>query len=378
MKCNIDNAVIVGGHVNAHTIIKSLKTIHFEGKIILLRGTHELCGLASFCNPDVEVWRVPLKTPGDLIVALAERFGKNGKKTAVFFTDERFHVVLSECRLEEMPWLVVHIGAFQYIRIILDRQLFCQFLLDGKLANVPKTIDGGQDPFKVFGEQFILRPRYSWHDLSRHEAVRLISSRKEYDYWMKDFKSRGLNSDHVCYQELLSIRDEDNVSVCGWYDKNNQYLICTHKVLQHPPKTGNGDVVERIDPPEGVMEAALRVLQALEYEGPFELEFVFDERSNRHQVIELNPRFWMQHGLVEAVTGYALTASYLNRSPLMPSVEGLEIRYWVNPLYALFRMIKGDIRIFKYTRGCAVKPFLYKQAAMYSIIHIFNKLRGLR
>lgn len=376
MTGDIVNAVLVGSHVNAQTIIRSLKSVAFNGKIILLLVNKEPIGLASFCHPDVEVWRVGMMNPGDLISALKTRFGLVGEKTAVFFTDERFHFALSECQLGDLPWLVMHIGVQRHVSTILDRQLFCQFLSHGELAAVPKTIDGRQDPFKVFGEQFILRPRYSWHDLSQHESVRLVSSLKEYDHWMDDFKSRGLGCEDVCYQELLSIRDEDNVSICGWYDKNRQHLICTHKVLQHPPKTGNGDVVERIAPPSGVMEAALRVLKALEYEGPFELEFVFDVKSGSYQVIELNPRFWMQHGLVEAVTGCALVSSYLDLPPQMPTATEAVTRYWVNPLYALFRLMRADFRAVRYARRKdAYLPFSFWQALRFAPVHVLNKVR---
>lgn len=372
---DIANAIIVGGHVNAQTVVHSLKSIRFCGKIIVLRATQESRGLASFCNPDVEVWRVSLEKPGDLLAALDTRFGRTGEKAAVFFTDERFLLALSESHLDERPWLVVHSGAWQQIRVILDRLLFCQFLTEYKIADVPRTIDGSQDPLAVFGSSFILRPRYSWHDLSRHESVRLVSSRKEYDYWMTDFRSRGLGTEDVCYQELLSIRDQDNVSICGWYDRNRQHLICTHKVLQHPPRTGNGDVVARCESPPGVMEAALRILQALDYEGPLELEFVFDVKSNRYQVIELNPRFWMQHGLVEAVTGYALTSSYLNLPPLTPSPTGAKTCYWVNPLYALYRCLKGDFRAVRYAhRLDACLPFSFMQAIRFAPIHVWNRI----
>lgn len=369
------NAIIVGGHVNAHTVVHSLKSIRFGGKIILLRADQEPRGLASFCHPDVEVWRVPLEKPGDLLAALDARFGKTGEKTAVFFTDERFHLALADTHPDERPWLIVHIGAWQQSRIILDRLLFCQFLAGAKIADVPRTIDGSHDPLAVFGSSFILRPRYSWHDLSRHESVRLVSSNEEYDCWMADFKSRGLGINDVCYQELLSIRDEDNVSICGWYDRDRQHLICTHKVLQHPPRTGNGDVVARCDAPPGVMETALRILRALDYAGPLELEFVFDEKSNRYQVIELNPRFWMQHGLVEVVTGFALTASYLGLPPLTPTPTGAQTRYWVNPLYAVFRCLKGDFRAVRYAhRPDACLPFSFWQAVRFAPIHVWNRL----
>jgi predicted ATP-grasp superfamily ATP-dependent carboligase len=203
----------------------------------------------------------------------------------------------------------------------------------------------------------------------------VISSRKTFDQWMTDFRTRGLDIDQLCYQELLSIRDKDNVSICGWYDQRKHYLFCTRKVLQHPPKTGNGDVVERIEPPDGLMDVAIRILQALKYDGPLELEFVFDERSNSYQVIELNPRFWMQHGLIEAVTGHALVSSYLGIAPTKPSVPMPEDHYWVNPLYAVFRLMKTDIRAVRYAlRRDAYMPFSFSQAIGYAPIHIFHKV----
>jgi len=105
------------------------------------------------------------------------------------------------------------------------------------------------------------------------------------------------------------------------------------------------------------------------------LAFVFAAKANAYRVIELNPRFWMQHGLTEAITGMGLVRAYLH----LPQASGdTAVRYWVNPLYALFRMLKGDMRGLRFARSEAYLPFSFLQALGFSVQHCWNRLNGKR
>jgi hypothetical protein len=119
-------------------------------------------------------------------------------------------------------------------------------------------------------------------------------------------------------------------------------------VLQHPPAKGDGDVVGLKEPPDGLLETTSNILSALDYSGPFELEFVFDARNKQYKVIELNPRFWLQHGLVESVSGCAPVARYIGCEPLEVAQGKYPFDYWIHTPYGLLRLARGDLRALTY------------------------------
>ena len=144
-----------------------------------------------------------------------------------------------------------------------------------------------------------------------------------------------------------------------------------------PPSPTPTAATRKLPPPPGVMAQAQAILAAMEYDGPFELEFVFDETAAEFKVTELNPRFWLQHGLIEAVSGSALVGTYLGRGPLAVSEAELGLRYWVNPLYTAFRALKLDLRSLRYFASPkSWKPLSAAEALRYAADYAARKARG--
>lgn len=370
-----ETAVVCGNHINAHTIVRNLEHLGWTGRLVLLRHETEPAGFAVCLNPQVEHWAVSIQTTDELPALIEKRYGRHGK-VSVFFTDERYHPAFAAWKEQHLESsLQFYLGSANNMMTILDRYNFCRFIEARHLASVPKTIRGDEDPFSAFGDSFIVRPRLSWFGVAQRERVTIVHGRDEHAAALKAFASRGLNEADLSYQELLSIRNQDNVSICGWYGPSVRHLFCSRKVLQYPERTGGGDVVELLMPPAGVMEQAKAILDALEYEGPFELEFIFDEMANEFKVTELNPRFWLQQGLIEAVSGRALVSTYLGLTPQPTTDTEKALCYWVNPLYTAFRAMKGDFRSLRYwasPRSCA--PFTLREAFRYIRSYIRNRM----
>ena len=125
------------------------------------------------------------------------------------------------------------------------------------------------------------------------------------------------------------------------------------------------------------MEQSRALLEALEYEGPFELEWVYDEKTHDYKIIELNPRFWMQHSMVGAASRQAVIRKYMGINgdfQINQKVNHSEVHYWVNPLYAIFRLLKGDLQGLRYyfMEG-AVSPISLTQAIVYAPMHYLGK-----
>lgn len=308
---------------------------------------------------------------------LRKHFGKNRIKV-LFFTDERYHRALHDAKAtRDLSDFRFFIGSEGQLDVLLDRLLFYRFIERQKLAQVPKTISGELDPFSCLGDRILLRPRLSWLSLNSRQKVFIITSKSQLAEALNVYRAAGLTAADWCYQELLSVETRHNVSVSGWYGSDGAHLICTRKLLQHPEPAGNGDVIERIlDPPDELMEQTFALLATLHYQGPLEVEWIFDRQTGCHKIIELNPRFWMQHELVNAITGHAVVGEYLGLGEpgMYQQMANPNLRYWVNSLYAIFRMLRGDIRGFRYAlKKNSVLPLSYLQAAEYAPLHFLGK-----
>ena len=247
-----DTAIIIGNHINALTIVNSLNAIGFVGGIFVVKNFGAPKLVAECCSNNVKAWDPRLSNAKDFIHLLRSEFAEDERKI-VFLTNEAFHFALRDAIVaQSVPNLVCHIGDAASLESILDRFLFYRLVekIDSSLC--PKTISGDQDPTPVFGEHFVLRPRISCSSLDRHEKVKIIRNQEEWRAAVETLRGHGLSEDDWCYQELMSIDPKENVSICGWYDDDAKtpLLHCTRKVLQHPPGSGNGDVVERMESPD--------------------------------------------------------------------------------------------------------------------------------
>lgn len=343
-------AIISSHYINATSIVDSLKAIGWKGPIVCIKEEGAKKELTDLIHKGVETWVIPMVAPVDLLIGLAERIPSHDKKV-VFFCDERFHEAFLNHANLLLPNARFFLGSSTHLSSILNRFTFYRFIEEQNLALVPKTLAGYKDPWVAFNNGFFIRPNLTWDGLNRLPRVQIVRTKEMQRCVEKKLTDIGLTSQDWCYQEVLSIDPRDNVSVCGWHGPNKRLYFATHHIMRHPTEVGNGDVTELIPVPNGLDEATKRVLEALEYEGPFELEFVLDKMSGEYKVIELNPRFWMQHGLIERVSGHELVKKYTGVDADSVSLSDQDVRYWINSFYAAFRIFKGDLRVIRYLLG---------------------------
>lgn len=339
-------AILLSHHLSGYSLAKSIRTAGWPGNIVNIKINHAGPSICE-CVPKIcSVVTVNFEQPHALLDFLGDHFPNSDQKYVCFF-DERFHQVFHNAA-EKMKTdnVVFKIGSTVRLKEILDRYRFYSAIAQHSLAIVPKTVNSSHDPWRLFGGPFFFRFKETWNGMKRNPRNRPIYSQDQLEKLECDLLQKGFKRREWCYQELLSVRDKDNVSICGWHGPDKRYYIATRKVLQHPPENGNGDVVVNIDPPEGLLESTHRILDAFDYDGPFEMEYVYESRSEQFKVIELNPRFWLQHGLVEHLSGNLLARHYLNiEKEVVPRQCS---RYWVNFYYAVYRLLKLDLRVLRY------------------------------
>lgn len=362
---NFDSVITIGTYTNACSIVWGIRKIGFTGSVIMIDPNVDQA--KSMAEVIMRGETVVKKKIDDLnaIVDLVKSVTKESENKLILMTAEEFiEPIRMAIQKGDLPNTVSFTGSRLDNELIFDRFKFYRFVEALNCIAVPRTVDSDCDPKKEFGAEYVIRVNKSWEGNRKLPRLEIVHSEEEAQKVEASFISQGLTRDMWSYQELLSTKDTHNVSVCGWYDLEFKQFVVTRKVLQHPPKTGNGDVVETFsDVPEKLLTATEAILKALDYVGAFEMEFVFDENTNCFKLIELNPRFWMQHGLVEEVTDYAL----LRRALGMPinqeiPVDQIKHRYWINGLQALYRLAKGQVILFRYMTNGKCYPSLMKSA----------------
>ncbi len=351
---NKDSAVIIGTYINAYSIYKGLKEISFQGDIYAIDTRVEKTKtFLEVMTDDVKVIKKKLETVEDIIEIVNSI---SADKRYMFFTDEECIDIIKEAITgERISGVVAFTGSGIDNKLIFNRYEFYQFIEKNQLAIVPQTISSDVDPFDTIGNRFIIRPNNSWEDNIKTPRLSIVESKEQLEEIEQGYLKLGMKRNMWCYQEVLSSESKHNLSVCGWYDEEEKLFLITRKVVQHPPKTGCGDVVEVVEKyPHKLLEYAENILAALKYRGPFELEFVYDINTGRYCVIELNPRFWMQHELVEKNSDYYLIRKSLNQQ-CKPHLD-LKYKYWINTNQLIYRLLKGQIGIIRYLKQSIKAP----------------------
>ncbi len=345
-----DWAVISSDYLNSWGIVDAIRATGWQGRLVCLDRGEDPFTLMNLYRRGVEVWRVPLAA--NLLVELGAKIPKDDRKF-LFFTEE--WSLEQAAAGSANPWCgnaTWYPSSHCTLDRFLDRGLFYEFIGCRGLGEVPFTVPGERDPFGVFGTLFFFRFRRTWLQGRRTPRIRLIGTRAEFQRAVENSERLGFSQADWCYQEALSLDPQDNISVCGWHDSNDPLYVATHKVLQFPTAQGNGDVCEVLPLPEELGGVTRRLLDELEFSGPFELEFILDRATGKYCVIELNPRFWMQHPLAGSNLGHALVRRYLGL-PKREIGSGSETSYWVNSVVAVYRALRGDLRAWQYLRDPA-------------------------
>ena len=352
-------AVIIGSYTNACSIIGGLKEIQYPNGILVIDPTVSKAKcMAEVIYPDVPVIKKKVVDLNEIAELINSSVDPSVRKI-IFMTSEEFiEPIRKAIAFGKLQNTIAHTGSGKDNDLIFDRLKFYRFAESLGIMNVPRTVSCDQDPYELFGNDFIVRVNKSWEGNRKLPRLQIVHSQEEKEACEKKFKEDGLTPDMWSYQELLSTVDSHNVSVCGWFDPEFRQYAVTRKILQHPPKVGNGDVVEIYhEGPDSLVSQTETILEALKYEGAFEMEFVLDSKSGEYKLIELNPRFWMQHGLIEKVTECSLIRRAIGQKDLQPiQVKQLKHMYWINGTQAIYRLAKGQFKLLKYLKNGVCIP----------------------
>jgi hypothetical protein len=160
-------------------------------------------------------------------------------------------------------------------------------------------------------------------------------------------QAQGFDEAWFFLQEWLGEAPLKLLSVGGFFDAadtSRNLAVVTERVADYGDAgPSSSAMLVTVPDTEGLVPRAEHVLARLGYRGPYELEFIVI--GARVLALELNPRFWMQHGLFLAA-GNGLVKRYLGRETAADRAAPAPQRLlWVDGTWLLRRLLRADRRV---------------------------------
>lgn len=221
----------------------------------------------------------------------------------IFFTEEHsLGEFLNKPKFQYWP---------RHFQLPLDDKLAFYGWLESRGEHpVPFNADPHRLPAKY---PVLLKARHSWLEARKLPQGYVCNSSSELNGHLKQIDALGLPRDCFLFQNMIPGRSI-NYSTCGFFDHENpgrNIIKVARRVVAAAKSLGSSAIVETLPDPEELIARTRQILTALQFAGPFELEFLYDSRANRYWVLELNPRFWLQHGLFIDVFDNIVIRNYL-------------------------------------------------------------------
>lgn len=157
----------------------------------------------------------------------------------------------------------------------------------------------------------LLKSKRSWHGElklprgwvcdTRHEAEERLREIEKFEDWRNIF----------FFQEWIGNQNCRVISVCGFHDAKDASRNLTaivERIASHTVGLSCSAAVQTINDDWNLQEKNSEILDALSFTGPYEMEYLVV--GERLVILELNPRFWMQHAIF-LVRGNGLIKRYL-------------------------------------------------------------------
>jgi hypothetical protein len=265
------------------------------------------------------------------------------RDAVLFFTDEAgwTHAVQGGVSARFLPRA--------YSPVLIDKLLFAEHLCAIGETPVPfAPLDTASTT--LFKPPFVLKTRLSWMGGRKLPRGAICHTQEQAAQAIAALEAQGISRELLFAQQFLP--DAENLSIAGFYDcrrPERRFFIATRKVLGDGGALNTGVLVETVSLPPELGKRVAYILDTLAYHGPFEMEFLYDEKSCQHLVLELNPRFWMQHGLFLAGYENTLIRAYLDEHFVcpLPVDEGYLLPFkplfWVDRCYPFVAIAKGAL-----------------------------------
>lgn len=361
-------AVILGGDFQALGIVRSLG----QQKIptyVLDKGS---C-IGRFSRYTGKFARCPDVKDGtslfDFLVNLAEKEGLQG--WLLYPNDDETVRFLSRNKERLEKYYRVTTPPWEVVRYASEKRLTYE-LAEQHGIPVPRTFyPAGVDELEQADLVFplIIKPsiKEPFYSTTGKKAIRIDSKKELIEEFIKVREIAG-NSE-IMVQQLIPGGTENLYSVgCFFQDGRIRGRVVARRLRQHPMDFGHATTyAETVDLPV-LEQLATGILEAMNYSGLAEVEFMRDPGDGQYKLIEINPRPWgwhtlalgagvnLHHQLYQHMVGEEISQNGVNMRPVK------WIRLVTDTPTAAMAVLKGQVKFTEYIRSLRGR----KQFAVFS------------
>lgn len=293
-------AVVLGGTFVCLTAARNLAE---NGVRVCVLGS--ATSVARFSRSVSHFAKWPRELKGDEIpdylVKMAEKLRIRG--WALFPScDEHLRIVGQHSRqlaghyvLTTPPW--------ETVRFLYDKRLTYTLAQTAGVAMPQTYVPGNADRLAALDVGFpvVLKPAITGRFMTttNRKAYRADNRRELQRHY--EAMSRVIGPSEVIVQEFLPEPSRNLFSFAGYFRKGEPIVgLSAKRTRQLPSDFGRtSSLVEAVEVPE-LRELASQLLRAIHYTGLAEVEFMWNEKHARFELLEVNARLWAWHGLAIA------------------------------------------------------------------------------
>jgi predicted ATP-grasp superfamily ATP-dependent carboligase len=301
-------------------------------------------------------WSSQLKNNGlpEYLVKSAEKYELGGW---VLFPshDEQVRSVAQHRSLLAERY-VLTTPSWETVRVFYDKRLTYELAREVGVAIPRSDVPGGLDRLVEMDVEFpvLLKPSITPHFLA-------VTNRKAYraDNWeelqcLYESIARVIGPSEVIVQECLPEPSKNLYSFAGFFRQGEPIVgLSAKRTRQFPRDFGRTSTfVETVEIPE-LKELAAYLLRAVHYTGLAEIEFMWNVKRARFELLDVNTRLWAWHSLAIASgldLPYVAFADALGQNPSVGTVrQGTKwVRFFTDVRAAAQPICSGKLGLREY------------------------------
>jgi predicted ATP-grasp superfamily ATP-dependent carboligase len=222
------------------------------------------------------------------------------KDWVLFPSTDEYVRLFAQHRRHLSEWYVVTTPPWDVIRFLYDKRLTHSLAIRQGIP-VPETHNPGSvHNLASLDMSFpvVLKPAITTHFCSVTKKKAYRADNVQELIRLYEMMTTIIDPSEILVQELIPGRAENLFSYVGFFKEGLPVAgLSARRPRQHPMEFGRASTfVEVVDAPK-LETLAAQFLQGIAYSGLAEVEFMYDRKHSRFELLEVNPRIWGWHSI---------------------------------------------------------------------------------
>jgi predicted ATP-grasp superfamily ATP-dependent carboligase len=288
------------------------------------------------------------------LVKIAERF--NLRQWVLFpSSDEHMRIIAQHSSLLAEHY-VLTTPPWETVKFLYDKRLTYKLAQEAGVAIPDSHVPGNAERLASLDVDFpvVLKPAVTSHFMKVTNKKAYLAENRQELQRLYNTMSKVIGPSKVIVQDFLPEPTKNLFSFAGYFRKGVPIIgLSVKRMRQLPPDFGRSSTfVEAVEVTK-LKELASKLLRIIHYTGLAELEFMWDVKHARFELLEVNARLWAWHGL--AIAGglelpYVAFADAVGQTPTLGTMrEGIKwVRFLTDVRAAAHDMRSGKLSIRHY------------------------------